>query len=113
MKWQKSSFERRVSDLRAVLNHPLFEGKIFFSHYSQTQAYVDLTVYTTAKAINTKARGEYKVTVTVDGLSGVEVRRFAKGLRQLNIQVRKVRGARDESDPSIRLADAMAGFIRD
>ena len=35
------------------------------------------------------------------------------GLRKLNIQVRKVRGLADEADALIRLADAMAGFIRD
>ena len=49
----------------------------------------------------------------VDGLSRSELRRFAKGLRALHIKVRKVRGVRDESDPLIRLADAVAGFIRD
>jgi hypothetical protein len=39
--------------------------------------------------------------------------RFAAGVRKLGIAVRKVRGARDESDELIRLADAVAGFVRD
>jgi hypothetical protein len=34
-------------------------------------------------------------------------------VRKLGIAVRKVRGARDESDELIRLADAVAGFVRD
>jgi len=113
LKWHKTAFERKVAYIKAIIAHPLFPETIFFSHYTQTQAYVDLTVYTTAKAIIQKARGDYKATVIVDGLSGTEVRRFAKGLRQLNIRVKKVRGARDEGNPGIRLADAIAGFVRD
>jgi hypothetical protein len=31
----------------------------------------------------------------------------------LNVAVHKVQGRRDESDEFIRLADAMAGFVRD
>jgi hypothetical protein len=31
----------------------------------------------------------------------------------LNVTVHKVQGRRDESDEFIRLADAMAGFVRD
>src|SRR5437867_2012051 len=48
MKWQKSSFERRLGYLQAVVGSSVFVGKIFFSHYTQTQEYVDLTVLTTA-----------------------------------------------------------------
>jgi hypothetical protein len=51
--------------------------------------------------------------VFVDGLVYAERRRFAAGLRKLNVMVHKVQGRRDESDAFIRLADAMAGFIRD
>ena len=43
----------------------------------------------------------------------VIVRLFAKGLRNLNIRTKKVRGAREQSDPLMRLADAIAGFLRD
>lgn len=113
LKWRKSAFDRRLAYIREVLSRPIFEDKIFFSHYEQTKAYVELTVYTTAKAINHCVHGEYRATVIVDGLTGSEVTRFGKELRQLNIKVKKVRGARDESSPLIRLADAFAGFLRD
>ena len=65
------------------------------------------------KALITKATTTYTATVTVDGLTGGEVQRFKQRLRQWQINVHKVRGARDESSPLIRLADAFAGFIRD
>ena len=113
IKWHKSSVTRKIAYIKAVLACPVFQRTIYFSHYTNSKAYVDLTVYTTAKAILQRARAEYKATVIVDGLSGAEVRHFASELRKLHIRIRKVRGARDEAEPGIRLADAFAGFIRD
>jgi hypothetical protein len=52
-------------------------------------------------------------TPSVDGLSRPERPRFAAGLRKLRLRVHKVRGARDQSDEFIRLADAIAGGVRD
>jgi hypothetical protein len=40
-------------------------------------------------------------TVFVDGLVYSERRRFAAGLRKLNVEVHKVQGRRDESDEFI------------
>jgi len=50
--------------------------------------------------------------VIVDGLKKSEKAKFAVGLRKLKIRIKKVRGARDESDEFIRLADIIAGFVR-
>lgn len=61
-----------------------------------------------------KSQGLYETTVFVDGLKRSERHRFSAGLKRLNVRVRKVRGVRkDENDPFIRLADAIAGFVRD
>jgi hypothetical protein len=113
LKWHRTPLERGLAYLDAMVTRSPVPGKVFFSSYANTRAYVELTVYTTAKAILAAAQGAYKATVFVDGLSREELKRFARGLRALRITVRKVRGLRDESDPLIRLADAMAGFIRD
>jgi len=72
-----------------------------------------LTVETTAKAIHHKNSQAAPATVIVDGLSGRDVDRFKTRLRGSGVNVRKVRGARDESEPIVRLADAVAGFVRD
>lgn len=113
VKWHKAAFDRKVAYLNAILSNPSFKGRIFFSHYSQTTSYVELTVYSTAKAILERAKEDYKATVVVDGLRRNEVARFAHELRKLHIRVKKVRGVRDESNALIRLADAIAGFVRD
>ncbi|GEM_PF-6845366 len=78
LKWRKASFERRIEYLRAVLSTPLVRGKIFFGRYAGTRAYLDLTIYTTAKAILKRAEGTYRAVVWVDGLDKQEARRFEK-----------------------------------
>ena len=113
LKWHKARFESRLAYLQAIISDPLFAGTAYFSHYRDTTLYTDLTVLVTAKTILLKARGDYRATIIVDGLRRSEVRGFASGLRQLGIRVRKVRGIRDESDALIRLADNIAGFVRD
>jgi hypothetical protein len=84
-----------------------------YSHYTNTRAYVDLLILSTAKALHARVMERPTATVFVDGLVYAERRRFAAGLRKLNVMVHKVQGRRDESDEFIRLADAMAGFVRD
>lgn len=112
-KWFHSNRERRERYIRAVINGNLFRESIFYSYYEDSKAYFDLTIFTTAKAILAKAQEPYETTVFVDGLKRPERQRFAAGLRRLNVRVRKVRGVRDESEVFDRLADAVAGFVRD
>lgn len=113
-KWHKTKFEIRIAYIEAVLADPLFAEAVYFSHHAGSQDYFDLTIQTTAEAIRFKTVSEnYTATITVDGLKGAEINQFKRRLKDLNISVRKVRGARDESDPLIRMADAFAGFIRD
>lgn len=115
-KWQRTAFAQRLAYLRAVLGTLLFHGTIFFASYARTHAYRDLTVDATAKAIRHKAKdmeGGYETTVLVDGLDRKQERHMGTGLRRARLKIKKVKGVRDESDPLIRLADAIAGFVRD
>jgi hypothetical protein len=111
-KWSKARFGYRLAYIEAVIEQPLFRGLILFSRHANSQAYFDLTVETTARAIHHKNK-EALATVVVDGLRGRDVNRFKTRLRGSGVNVRKVRGARDESEPIVRLADAVAGFVRD
>lgn len=113
IKWQKTNHYIRVAYLEQLLQEDILTQKIYFSVYRHTRAYVDLTILTVAKAILQKAKNGYKANVFVDGLDKTEIRKFTAGLRKLRIQIKKVRGLRDESDPLIRLADAFCGFLRD
>jgi len=111
-KWFHTGQKRRENYLQQIIQSNLFKESIFYSKY-ENNAYMDLTVLTTAKAILQKAKKPYQATILVDGLKKSERYGFSAGLRKLKIHVRKVRGVKDESEPLIRLADAMAGFLRD
>ncbi len=114
IKWRKTRLDRKTAYLRAILSSPQFAEKLFFARYTKTKgAYLDLMALSTARAILQKAQGKYSATVIVDGLHESEVWHFTHVLRSLRIPVRKVRGMKDESNSLIRLADAIAGFVRD
>ena len=49
----------------------------------------------------------------IDGLDKKEEQQIAKQLKRSGVVYKKVRGARDEGNAWIRLADAIAGFSWD
>jgi hypothetical protein len=112
-KWTRATLAQREAYVRGLLSHPSFARAFYYSAYEETRAYVDLTVLSVAKAINTHTPDPYAATFLVDGLRRTEQHRFASGLRKLRVSVRKMRGVSDENDAFIRLADALAGFVRD
>jgi hypothetical protein len=112
-KWTRSRVRERVAYIEQCLHHASLLGPVYYSHYQNTRAYVDLVILSTAKALHARVMERPTATVFVDGLVYAERRRFAAGLRKLNVVVRKVQGRRDESDEFIRLADAITGFVRD
>ena len=112
-KWTKTRRDERARYLERIFAVPELARHLYYSSYRGAQTYVDLSILSTAKALNAVAHGLYEATIFVDGLGRTERHRFAAGLRKLRITVRKVRGVKDESDEFIRLADAIAGFVRD
>lgn len=114
VKWNKSRHLLRKAYLEEVLDLKILKRKIFIERFNDTKKYLELTSYSTAKAILKRAGGDYKVTVFVDGLKGREIDVFTKGLRELHIRTRKVRGVKkDENNAYIRLLDAICGLVRD
>lgn len=94
VKWNKARHEYRRKYINAVCNRDILRGKIFFEIFSDTKKYLKLTSYATAKAVLKKGGEDYKVTVFVDGLKKGEVAVFTRGLRDLRIKTRKVRGVK-------------------
>jgi len=111
-KWSKTRPQHRIAYIQQILNTDELIGTIYFSQYRDSKAYVDLTILSTAKAILDHTAEPSQATIFVDGLGRAERHRFAAGLRKLRVQVDKVRGTRDDSEEYIRLADAIAGFVR-
>jgi hypothetical protein len=98
--------------IRDVLGHAELRGRLCFATYHSTQDYLSVTVRTITLAMNRSANGEYKATVLIDGLSRSDERNVGLMLRRSGLSVQKVRGINDESEPLIRLADALCGFVR-
>jgi hypothetical protein len=114
-KWNKSRHNFRKAYIEGILKMENLKRRIFFEMFSDTKKYIELTSYATAKAILRKAGNkDYKVTVFVDGFKKKEIEIFSRGLRDLNIRTRKIRGVKkDENNAFIRLVDAICGLIRD
>lgn len=53
------------------------------------------------------------MSVFIDALGRAQRKVVGAALRSRGIRVEKVRGLRDEADEFIRVADALAGFVRD
>lgn len=114
IKWNKSRHEFRKEYIEEIANLEILKGKIFFDIFEDTKEYIELTSTATAKAILRKSGENYKATVFVDGLKKKEIEVFTKGLRDLKIKTRKIRGIKkDENNIFIRLVDAVCGLIRD
>lgn len=112
-KWQSTGVRQRIAYLEAVLQIHSLKNSIFYAMYEATKEYGPLTTYTIAKAISVKSNQAYQAIIMIDGLNEKERTRVTRGLRQLGVKYKKVRGARDESSALLRLADAFAGFLRD
>jgi len=112
-KWTKATLSQKRAYIERILSKGLFDGRIFYSTFSHTTDYPSLIIKTLAQAISKAARGDYKAVIFIDGLGKVERRTVGSGLRKQGIRIRKVRGLRHDSDEFIRVADAVAGFVRD
>ena len=111
-KWSRERKEILIQYLSEIFKSKEFRNKIFYSLNRNTKAYKELTILTIAATINeVKTTEKYKANVFIDGLVKPEINRVGTGLRQIGVRTEKVQGARDESNPFIRLADAIAGLV--
>jgi hypothetical protein len=114
MKWHKSRPVFRMQYLERVTQLQRLKGRIFFEIFSDTKKYIDLTSFTTAKAILKRSSEDYRARVFIDGFKRKELEIFRRGLRALKVKARQIRGVKkDENDAFIRLVDAICGLVRD
>lgn len=86
---------------------------IFYSIYQNTKEYTPLISLTIAKAVFVKKKGDYRVTIIIDGLSKKAMEKVREELKKLTVRYRNIRGMKDKQSVFLRLADSMAGFLRD
>src|SRR3990167_5466066 len=112
-KWHRSKHLQRTRYFDAIINLKELKYSLYYSIYKNTILFADLIALTTVKAINSQNLQNCLVQIVIDGLRKNQEKQFSASIRKLGIKTAKVKGARDESDPIIRLADALAGLLRD
>lgn len=72
------------------------------------------TIVGIAKAVRYHEPNDYTASIYVDGLSKTKRQEYGAQLRKLGISNRNVQGVtKDENNSLTRLADSVAGFVRD
>ena len=114
-KWNKAPYNYRKAYFEGITKSNAFRNSLFFETFTNSNKYIEMTSYATAKAILKKVvDNDYSATIFIDGFRKREVEIFIQGLRDLHIRRHKVRGVRnEESESFILLADALCGLIRD
>lgn len=118
-KWVKTRDKTRQEYINALIEQDI-PAMIFAKTYDEpNNGFDELEVLATAQAVNLYReennieQANYKVTVTIDGLSKTMAIRMGSEFRKLGVKTRKVVGKKDEASASIRLADAIAGLVRE
>lgn len=112
-KWTKTPNAVKAKYLLLLLENEQLQNTIFYSSYKDSKDYTPLLALTIAKSINARKDNNYSATIVIDGLKGVETEYVRRQLKNLRIHYSKIRGMKDEQDALLRLADSMAGFVRD
>ena len=110
----KANRNNRLVYLRTVISDDRFRDILLFSYVSwKTKNYVEATIRGIDLAVASLDPSDAPVFVYVDGLVKTQYKEYKNRLRQLGCPIEKVRGGKDENEPLIRLADAVAGATRD
>jgi len=112
-KWGGTKHNIRIDYLRDILQIKQLSGSIFYATYRGRTNYIPLIAQTIIRVIRLKAYGNYQATIIIDGINEAEQKLVSRLLKESHIRYNKVRGPKDESTALLRLADAMAGFLRD
>lgn len=115
-KWTKTNNKNKVEYIRKVLSVNILKNKAFYSVYNNTTAYTPLTAMTISKAVinRTVNGGDYRVNIVIDGLRKSDRQIIRIELKNLGIKYDKIKiNLKDEQEILLRLADALAGFVRD
>lgn len=115
--WNDLPARKRLSFIRAVTKVDNLKHSLYYSVHLIGTGYQNATALSIAHALNIyisdNSFPSAKCIVTVDGLNAKEARRMASIIRKNGIKLDKIRGARDQSNTFIRLADRICGLARD
>ncbi|MBI2029844.1 hypothetical protein HYT02_05490 [Candidatus Gottesmanbacteria bacterium] len=114
-RWGSTKHGRRMRYISHIFADDRFEGLLRYQIFKDTKDYDSSTVTAIVSAVKwDKPIGRFTTLVYVDGLSKTKRQEYGARLRHLGLPLRRIRGvARDETNALTRLADSIAGFVRD
>lgn len=112
IKWHKGEHERRIDFLDLFLNESISNPHIYFGRFKKPILYFFPMVETLEQTVKQYSTKDTQVRIYVDGLDKIAAKKITNALRSTGLRVGLAKGARDESEPLIRLADRWAGCIR-
>jgi hypothetical protein len=115
LKWSRAAPEVRLSYMRLICSEFKGKGVLRFSIYQNTRDYDLATMVAISKALHFDGlEKRYKTFLYVDVLTKSKRKWYGSELRKLGISTGKVQGvAKEISNSAIRLADSIAGWVRD
>ncbi len=111
-KWQKTNNKTRQRYIEFISSESLLVSSLFYVKYYEGKDYLVYTADAIARTL--KGRKAKQVIVFIDGFRKSELNEIKRQLRpsvKIKIVVKTI--MREESDPVIRLADAICGLVRD
>lgn len=113
LKWGNTDIKVKKEFLQEVLKVRGLKQSLFYSVYKDTKKYNYLTSVTIAKVMEVVAVKDYFVLIVVDGLNKREMERMRVDIKKLGVSYSHIKGLKDEQSVFLRLADTVAGFVRD
>ena len=115
-KWTRAAFDRKERYIMGLEAIRELKSSLYYSVYHETKEYLTLICLTIAKAVlarTARSEEDYTVSIVIDGLTKKDAQRVREQLKLLKIHYQEIRGMKDEQSPFLRLADSIAGFLRD
>ncbi len=114
-KWGGAKHDKRMRYINHIFADDRFKGLLRYEVFKNTKDYDTATVTAIVSSVKwDKPIGKYTTMVYVDGLSKLKRKEYGARLRHMGLPVRRIKSiARDETNALTRLADSVAGFVRD
>ena len=110
-KWHKLRQASRLEFLNSFLREKYPNLRIYFGRFKKPTLYYFPTLEVVEKALGSFPK-PVEAVVSIDGLDSISAKKMTNALRSKHLQLKLVKGWRDESEVLIRLADRWAGCLR-
>jgi|SRR3990167_8154509 len=114
--WHKAKYSFRLDFIRSIIRDDRFKGALWYQVFRQpSKPFFDTyTLQAIANCIGNKFKNHHYVKeIYVDGLTRSKQSEYAVELRRMGIHQASFHRATDQGSPLIRLADALAGLVRE